>query len=126
MWVVLLIAATNRKYHPDLRSDPSSVRNFRSRFVKRHFAGNHRWREEMWAVFSGEQNFTILVVPVHFILGPTFILGLPPSFFSRAVRSQQQPKVSIIFLLENITYYPFNGDFFYSPSSGKKRQEYIK
>ena len=78
----------------------------------------------MTAVFSGEQNLTILVVPVHFILGLTFILGLPPSFFSRAVRSQQQSKVSVIFLLENITYYPFNGDFFIHHQVGKKTRIY--
>ena len=39
--------STNQKHRPDLGCDTSSVWNFMGSFLKRHFAGNQRWRRLM-------------------------------------------------------------------------------
>ena len=57
IWAVLLIGwskfSTNQKHYPDLGSEASSVWNFWARFSDVFSRGDHRWRGEMSAVFSG-------------------------------------------------------------------------
>ena len=55
-WLVVprgKFASTNQKHHPDVCSDTSSVWNFCARFSDVIFRGNHWWRWQMSAAFSG-------------------------------------------------------------------------
>ena len=57
IWAVLLIGwskfSANQEHYPDLGSDTSSVWNFCARFSDVISRGDHQWRREMSAVFSG-------------------------------------------------------------------------
>ena len=52
-WIKFL---TNQGHCPDLASDTSSVRNFCTHFSDVILRGNHAWRRDMSAVFSGCKN----------------------------------------------------------------------
>ena len=53
---------TNQKHYPDLDSDASSVWNFCACFSDVIWRGNHWWRRQMSAVFSGWQNSVIEIL----------------------------------------------------------------